>query len=100
MELSKKQLEFWTVMLGVILGVSILVMLIDFSIKAAILEESAKLRGVIDGQKPARANDNGAGRDSRKYAPVSAHVLGEQSPGMETGNVANGTSDTVPSASE
>jgi hypothetical protein len=82
-------------MLGVILGVSILVMLIDFQIKGAILEESARLRGVIDGQRTARSNNNGASGDAPKHAPFPSDVLGEQPSRLEKGNASNGTARSV-----
>lgn len=49
--MNEDKIKFWTVLCSIILAVSVLVMLIDMSIKAAILEESGHLRRVILGER-------------------------------------------------
>ena len=96
MEMSKKQLEFWSVLCALILGVSVVVMLIDFSIKAAILEESTRLRGVIeDGQRPARADNNGVDSNSNQLNTVHSPVLDKLPSRVAPGNVANGATKSA-----
>jgi hypothetical protein len=89
-ELSKKQAQFYAVLVSGCVAIAILVLLIDFNIKASILDESARLREVINGQRPAGPNDPRTGADHHKYSPVSGDVLPEQRPRMEKRDVANG----------
>lgn len=98
MKESKDNIKFWTVLAGIILAVSVTVLLIDMSIKAAILEESNALRRVLLGvqdDRSAKADSDGANHDSSR--PGS--ILGEFSAGMEAGNVSNGNQETARKAS-
>lgn len=95
MDLNKKQLEFWAFIIIMALGASIAVLLIDFSIKTAILEESNKLRLVIEGwqggQHRQATDANGVVPNPDNDAPISSDVLVVDPPGMETGSGANGS---------
>lgn len=94
MELNKKQLEFWAFIVIMALAASIAVLLIDFQIKTAILEESNRLRLTIEGwqggQNRQAANANGAVPDASNDAAIPGDVLVVDPPGMETGSDANG----------
>lgn len=78
MELGKKT-EFWAVVLIVCLVVSVAVMLVDFGIKSAILEESNRLRRVIEehqiGQRTAAATQAGTSHDGSVDYPFPSDLL-------------------------
>lgn len=85
-----EQIKFWAVLVAVMLGVSVAVLLIDMTIKAAILEESNALRRTLLGMQDDRqteASSNGTGHDASHPGPV----LDKFSARMEAGNVANGS---------
>lgn len=90
MEMTRKQAEFWSLIIAMMIAVAIIILLIDFGIKAAILEESNKLRLVIEkersGQKPGSANANGAANDTPNNPPLPSDVLVVDPPRMETRN--------------
>lgn len=90
MELSKKQAQFYAVLVGGCVAIAILVLLIDFNIKASILDESARLREVINGQRPTGSNDPRANSNHTEHNNISGDVLSEQRPRMEKRDVANG----------
>ena len=101
MNLTKKQLEFWTIALLFCIGISVLILLVDFGIKAAILEESTRLRIKIEewesGRGPAKANASGVGNDTSIDSDIPGPLLVEHTPGMEKGGSANGDSaETTP----
>jgi hypothetical protein len=100
MELNKKQTEFWAVILIICLVVSAAIMLVDFQIKQAILEESVRLRLAIEEwevrSSGLRANKNRATNDSTDNATISGSVLVDQPARMETGNVSNGATKQAP----
>jgi hypothetical protein len=92
---TQDKIKFWVFLVAMMLGVSVAVLLIDMTIKAAILEESNALRRVILGvqdDRSAEANPNGTSHDANS----SSVVLGKFPAGMETGNVANGSKAEVP----
>jgi hypothetical protein len=90
---TPENVKFWTVLAILILSVSVAVMLIDLSIKAAILEESNSLRRVIlNGRGEERANGSGGSDDS---ASDSVLLDFHDSP-VETGNVRQNGSGKVP----
>jgi hypothetical protein len=98
MELNRKQLEFWTFTIVLCLILTFTVLLVDFGIKAAILEESAKLRLAIEeaklrGQRPSAANESGTATLNSDDASIPSDVLVVDATGMETGNVPNGTQE-------
>lgn len=98
MDMNKKQLEFFTVLLGIILAASVLILLVDFGIKASILEESTRLRLKIEewqnGRSGTQANTSRVGNDFADDASISIPVLVDQPTGMETANVPNGVAET------
>lgn len=88
-EASDEKLKFWAVLVAVMLGVSVAVLLIDMTIKAAILEESNALRRTLLGiqdDRPTEASNNGASHNSNS----SSSVLDIFPAGMENGDVATG----------
>lgn len=95
MQLTKKQLEFWTFIIVMALAASIAVLLIDFTIKTAILEESNKLRLVIEGwqggQNRQATDANGAVADPDNDAAIPGDVLVVDPSRMEAGGAANGS---------
>jgi hypothetical protein len=103
-EITKKQTEFWVFILVMCIAVSCAVLLVDFGIKAAILEESTRLRLVIEdeevrrsGRKRAEADANRATNDAPDDASIPGNVLVVQPARMEAGGSANGTEKQVPS---
>lgn len=95
MDLTRKQAEYWAFIIGLMIAIAIAVLLIDFAIKASILEESNKLRmtieGVRSGQVPTAANASGANSLHSDDASIPSDVLVVDNSGMEAGNVHNGT---------
>lgn len=86
---SEDKTKFWVVLIAIMLGVSVAVLLIDMTIKAAILEESNALRKLILGvqdDRSAETSNNGASDNANRPGPV----LDIFPAGMETGNVPNG----------
>lgn len=98
MEMNKKQLEFFTVLLGIILAASVLILLVDFGIKASILEESTRLRLKIEewqnGRSGTQTDTGRASNDSVDNAPLSIPILVDQPARMETTDVPNGIAET------
>lgn len=98
--MSKKQAEFWVALIVMCIIFAIAILLVDFGIKAAILEESNRLRLVIEeevrtsGRNATGANAGRAANDGNNHPAFPADVLVEHSTGMEEGSSANG--DTAP----
>lgn len=96
MELSKKQVEFYTAILVLCIIFAVAITLVDYGIKASILEQSNNLRLRIEewerdnGRKPAGANEIRATNDAPNDTPFPSDVLLVNPPGMETGNGAQG----------
>ena len=96
MELSKKQIEFYTAILVLCIIFAVAITLVDYGIKASILEQSNKLRLDIEewenriGRKPAGANEVGNSDDTTNDYPLPSDVLVVNPPGMEAGNGATG----------
>lgn len=91
---NNDHIKFWTFLAGMILMVAVAVLLIDMSIKAAILSESNELRLAIEGERndrAAKATANGSGNNGSGTSPV----LGEYAAGMETRNMVDGHKKTV-----
>lgn len=96
MELSKKQVEFYTAILVLCIIFAVAITLVDYGIKASILEQSNNLRLRIEewerdnGRKPAGANEVGNSDDTPDNVPLPSDVLVVNPPGMETGNGRSG----------
>jgi hypothetical protein len=90
---DRDNVKFWTVLAATILVVSVMVMLIDMSIKAAILEESNALRLAIEGQRNGRGKEESDNNRANSNGSGTPNVLGEYDPRVEAGNVL--PSDTV-----
>ncbi len=98
MEMTRKQAEFWTVLLFLCVIAATAILMLDFGIKAAILEESTRLRLLIEahsGKVAGPANANGVANDAPDNTPVPGDVLVVNSGTVETGNVHNGSKDTL-----
>lgn len=91
MELTEKATKFWAVMLMVCLVVSVAIMVVDFSIKQSILEESTRLRLDIEAwevrQSGLRTSKVGATNNPANNPTVSRNVLVDNPARMEAGNV-------------
>jgi|SRR5215475_8370821 len=102
MELNRKQTEFWAVILIICLVVSAAIMLVDFQIKQAILEESTRLRVALEEWEVRysglRASQNRATNDSADNPTIPGTVLVDQPARMEAGNVSNGATSQAPKA--
>lgn len=96
MEMTKKQAEFWVAILVLCLFTAVAIMLVDFGIKAAILEESNRLRLTIEeetvrrGQKPVRTNEDRNTNDISNDPPLPSDVLVVDSSRVEERNTPNG----------
>lgn len=96
MEMSKKQAEFWVALLVLCIIFALAIMLVDFGIKSAILEESNTLRLKIEeweirnGRESAGANAVGIADDSNNDSPIPSDVLVVDPSRMEAGNADNG----------
>lgn len=97
MEMSKKHAEFLVALLVLCIIFAAAILLVDFGIKAAILEESTRLRLAIEDEEVRRSGRNTTGanavradNDRGNDPPFPADVLVEHSPGMEKGSSANG----------
>lgn len=102
MDLTKRQAEYWAFILALMITIAVAVLLIDFAIKTAILEESNKLRMMLEaeevrrnGQKPKPTDAGRAANISDNNPSIPGDVLVVDTPGMETGNVHNGTKEAA-----
>ena len=102
MQVSKKA-EFLAALLTICTIVMVVVLLIDFSIKTAILEESNKLRLIIEreevvisGRRRAEANPDGNAPKSAHDPVVFGDLLVDDPTGMETSVSDNGAEKTIP----
>ncbi len=93
MELSKRQAQFYTVILLVAIIIAVTIMAVDFGIKGAILEESNALRKVINGQ---RAAQNGATNYPADDVAFPRDVLGDDASRMEARGSSNGAKESSP----
>lgn len=97
MQLTKKQLEFWTVILLLCIGTAVMVLILDFGIKAAILEESTRMRLKIEeweklnGRVPAEANASRNANDASDDPALPGDVLVVNPSRMEAGGHPNGS---------
>lgn len=93
---SKDSIKFWTILAGMFLGCAIAVMLIDISIKAAILDESNRLRQLILQEGAERGKADAGSDDGRDNHNGNIHslypvgVLDSSNAGMEAENVPTG----------
>jgi hypothetical protein len=95
MQLSRKQLEFFGVIIVICTIISAVILLIDFGIKTAILEESVRLRLKIEQWERVnglntKTTANGVVDDAPINTPVPGLVLVDDTPGMETTERSNG----------
>jgi hypothetical protein len=91
--MSKKQLEFWLALIILCIIFAVAILLVDFGIKASILEQSNRIRLEMEewevrfsGRNSARATQVRDDNDSTHDATISGDVLLVNPPGMETGN--------------
>lgn len=93
-ELSKKQMEFFTVMFLIIVGVLTLITIIDIATKTAIIEQATKLRLTIEGYNGSdtgRPDQSGATARLPVDAPIPSDVLDLNAARMEAGSAGNGS---------
>lgn len=102
MEMTKKQAEFWVAILVLCLFTAVAILLVDFGIKASILEESNRLRLTIEeetvrrGSKPDGANENRNANDISDNPPLPSDVLVVDPSRLEEGNASNGATEKGP----
>jgi hypothetical protein len=84
--------KFWTFLTTMILAVAVGVLLIDMSIKAAILQESNQLRLLIEGERNDRGTKRPVPNGSSGNGSGTPDVLGKYATGMEAGNVSENDS--------
>jgi hypothetical protein len=96
MELTKKQVEFYTAILVLCIIFAVAITLVDYGIKASILEQSNALRLRIEewernnGRQSTGANEVRTNHDSGYNPPLPGDVLVDNSPRMEEGNASKG----------
>ena len=96
--MSKKQAEFWVALIVLCTIFAVAILLVDFGIKSAILEESNRLRIKIEdweranGRGTAGANEVGNADDTSDDHPFSSDVLVVDPSRMEAGNGTKGDS--------
>jgi hypothetical protein len=104
MQVSKRQLEFWMAILILCLITAIIITLVDFSIKASILEQSNKIRLEIEewnrGQGRGRQAEDGASYNADNNSPLPGDVLGKHTTGLETRYPDNKNTGMVHAASK
>lgn len=83
-------IKFWAMLTLLLLACAVAVTLIDLTIKAAILQEAAALREVINGQGQERSVGGGNIADNIFDAVLPADLLDSGDAGLETRNVSNG----------
>jgi len=96
MNVTQKQAQFWSTLLAMMIVVAVAILFLDFGIKSAILEESLRLRGLIEeegkrrGQRSSAANADGIRDDASVDSPLPSDLLVHESPRMEEGSSPNG----------
>jgi hypothetical protein len=101
MQLTKRQMEFWTLILVLCIGTAIVVLLLDFGIKAAILEESTRMRLKIEewerlnGRHSEGTNEGRDGNDALDNPPLPSDVLVVDAARMEERVNPNGSPRTA-----
>jgi hypothetical protein len=101
MEMTKKQVEFYTAILVLCIIFAVAITLVDYGIKASILEQSNGLRLRIEeweqnnGRKSAGTNEVRTNNDPDNNAPIPSDVLVVNPPGMEAGNDTTGHTATA-----
>jgi hypothetical protein len=98
MEMTKKQAEFWAFIIIMCTMAAIAILLVDFGIKSAILEESTRLRLTIEehsGRQRQETNASGASDDAPNDPPFPSDVLVVNPERLEKGNVHNGSAEAA-----
>jgi hypothetical protein len=96
MQMSKKQAEFFTILIIICTATAAAILLIDFQIKGAILEESTRMRKELEryyGQRPAAANASGHDSNAGNDLSYPSDLVAGRATGVEeTGSlhVSNG----------
>lgn len=86
MDMSKKQAEFFTILIIICTVTAAAILIIDYQIKGAILEESNRMRKAIEafyGQRPAAANGSRPYRNPDNDPAYPADMVGSRATGME-----------------
>jgi hypothetical protein len=105
MEMSKKQTEFWVALLVLCIIFAVAIMLVDFGIKSSILEQSNRIRLLMEdweirnGRITTGATDIRDNDDHSNDIAFPGDVLLFDPPGMETGNADNGTAEKTDNTS-
>lgn len=90
--MTKKQAEFWAFIIIMCTMAAFAILIVDFGIKSAILEESIRLRLIIEehsGHKLSQPNDSGATNDAPDNPSFPSDVLVVNPERMEAGNDTN-----------
>lgn len=101
MEMSKKQAEFFTALIFICTVTAAVILLIDYQIKSAILEESNRMRKEIEryyGQRPAAANGGRFDRNPSNDPAYPADLVDSRATGMEETGTIPGSNGTGPAS--
>jgi hypothetical protein len=90
-EMSKKQIEFFVILIWLAVLTAIAILVIDFQIKGAIVEQAIKLREVVNGQKGETTASQRSDNNGTNNSPYPSDMVGSGHAGMEAGS-------TIPSA--
>jgi hypothetical protein len=96
MNMSKKQAEFFTVLILICTVTAAAILIIDYQIKGAILEESNRMRKELEryyGQRPAAASGRRPDSDTSHDLSYPSDLVGSGTTGVEEGGT-NGSRPT------
>ena len=98
--MSKKQAEFFAYLILICTVTAILVLVIDYSIKGAILQESNALRRVIEGhgQGTKATNSDGSSANATDNVAYPADLVDSRTPRMEEARLDPASNGTGPKA--
>lgn len=104
MQMSKKQAEFFTILILICTVTAAAILIIDYQIKGSILEQSNRMRKDLErfyGQRPATANSSRHDSNDSDNPGYPADMVGSGTTGMETASTfsalpdgSNGSSKT------
>jgi hypothetical protein len=85
-EMSKKQIEFFVILIWLAVLTAIAILVIDFQIKGAIVEQAIKLREVVNGQKGEATASQRSDNNGTNNPPYPSNMVDSGHAGMEAGS--------------
>jgi hypothetical protein len=84
-EMSKKQIEFFVILIWLAVLTAIAILVIDFQIKGAIVEQALKLREVVNGQTSEATASQRSDNNGANNPPYPSNMVDSRDAGMEAG---------------